>query len=173
MKIDNVVLKFIQKQISIENGNHLVYVELANWCAFNGYENAAELFMKQANDELAHRDRFRQFLLDMGYMPAEFVLSKFEYDAIKELEDTVFAALAVEQNTTKEIIAIKEAANNADDYVSSEMLNWFLAEQREEESLFIGLIDVISSLKLLDASAPDWFKGSLRLKLNEHMKAKD
>ena len=173
MKIDNTVLKLIQKQISIENGNHLVYIELANWCAFNGYDKAAKLFMKQANDELIHRDKFRAYLLDMGYMPAEFTMSKFEYDAIEELEDTIFAALAVEQNTTKEIVAIKEAANNADDYVSSEMLNWFLAEQREEESLFIGLIDKISRLKLQDAGTPDWFKGSLRFKLNEHMKVKD
>jgi ferritin len=173
MKIDNTVLKLIQKQISVENGNHLIYVELANWCAFNGYENAAELFMKQAAGELDHRDRFRAYLLDMGYMPAEFTLSKLEYDAIEELEDTVFAALAVEQNTTKEIVAIKEAANNADDYVSSEMLNWFLAEQREEESLFIGLIDKINRMKLQDSNTPDWFKGSLRIELDEYMEIDD
>ena len=173
MKIDSTVLKLMQRQVSVENGNHLIYIELANWCSFNGYDNAAELFTKQAEGELGHRDRFRNYLLDLGYMPEVFTLSKFDYDVIEELEDTIFAALAVERNTTKQIVAIKEAANEADDYVSSEMINWFLAEQREEESLFIGLVDKINQMKLSDSSTPDWFKGSLRIELDEYMDTDD
>jgi ferritin len=173
MKIDNTVLKLMQKQISVENANHLVYIELANWCSFNGYDNAAELFTKQAEGELTHRDRFRSYLLDLGYMPDAFTLNKFDYGAIENLEDTVFAALALEQNTTRQILAIKEAANNTDDYVSSEMVNWFLAEQREEESLFIGLVDKINQMKLSDSATPDWFKGSLRIELDEYMDPDD
>jgi ferritin len=169
MKIDSTVLKLIQRQISIENSNNLIYIELANWCSFNGYDGAAKLFTRQAEGEIEHRDRFRSYLLDLGYLPESFTLDKFDYDDIENLEDTVYAALALEQNTTKHILAIKEAANNADDYVSSKLINWFLAEQREEESIFIGLIGKINQMKLSDSSTPDWFKGSLRVMLDKFM----
>lgn len=169
MKIDSTVLKLIQRQISVENSNNLIYIELANWCSFNGYDGAAKLFARQAEGEIEHRDRFRSYLLDLGYLPESFTLDKFDYDDIENLEDTVYAALALEQNTTKHILALKEAANNADDYVSSKLINWFLAEQKEEESIFIGLIGKINQMKLSDSSTPDWFKGSLRVMLDKFM----
>jgi ferritin len=169
MKIDSTVLKLMQKQISVENSNNLIYIELANWCSFNGYDGAAKLFTVQAEGEMDHRDRFRSYLLDLGYMPEAFTLNKFDIGSIESLEDTIYASLALEQNTTKLIVAIKEAANEADDYVSSEMVNWFLSEQREEESLFIGLIGKINQMRLSDSATPDWFKGSLRIELDEYM----
>jgi ferritin len=169
MKIDNTVLKLIQRQISVENSNNLIYIELANWCSFNGYDGAAKLFTIQAEGEMNHRDRFISYLLDLGYMPEAFTLNKFDIGSIESLEDTVYASLALEQNTTKLIVAIKEAANEADDYVSSKLINWFLSEQREEESLFIGLIGKINQMKLSDSATPDWFKGSLRIELDEYM----
>lgn len=167
MEVCSKALELIQEQMSIENGNHLVYVELANWCGYNGYSAAQQLFCNQAQDELDHRNKFIKFMLDAGYMPEEFTLSKVAYGDIEGLEDAIYAAYAVEQTTTKELLVIKGAAEECKDYVTSEFMNWFLAEQREEEGLFLGLIDVINSLGLSERDVPSWAKGMMRSQL-EH-----
>jgi ferritin len=167
MDISNKTLSLIQKQISIENSNHLIYVELADWCNYNSYLEAEKFFLRQAKDELKHRDKFRTFLLDMDKQVAPFTLEKFDYGSINSLEDCVYAGLAVEKSTTKEITRIREAAMSNGDHEACVMIQWFVTEQIEEEMLFNTAIRWIENNNMI--KAPDWYIGTLRNELNEFL----
>jgi ferritin len=160
-------LSLLQKQVSIENSNSMIYLELADWCTLNSYDKAASFFTKQAEGELHHRDLIRKFLLDIDVAVEPFTLEKAEYTPIDNLEDCVTAGLEIEHFTTQDIWRIKEAALKNNDYHVDTFIQWFITEQVEEEMLFDSAVKWIDNSEL-DA-APDWAKGSIRLKLNKYL----
>lgn len=161
MKIDSNVYELIKKQINIEFTNHASYVELSNWCSYNGYNCAAKMFTSQACDELVHRDKFLKFLLDVG-LEVPMIDTNSHSTKITTLEQTFKKALILEQQTTKELLVIKDAAEKSKDYVSSALLDWYLSEQVEEEALFIDLMDACKNIGLLDSDTPEWAKKQMR-----------
>ena len=167
MKLSNKTLDLIQRQISIENSNHLIYLELADWCEFNSYHDAASFFSHQAAGELVHRDKFRTFLLDLDIKVKPFTLEKVSYSAPEALEDCVVAGSRVERATTAEINAIYKSAMDNGDYSVCPFIHWFITEQVEEEMLFNNAITWIKNSGL--TSAPDWAKGNLRNELSEYL----
>jgi ferritin len=149
-----------------ENTNSIIYLHLHNWCKFNGYNAMAKLFKKQTDDELMHRDRFIKLLLDSGYMPEPYATEAFKF-TITVLEDCVKAAIKIEQKTTAEITAIGMAADAAKDYNVYQFIQWFIEEQREEEALFIDIMDFCTNIGLFDKETPEWFKKNLRNELEK------
>lgn len=168
MKVSQKVLPLIQKQIMHETTNSMKYIHLANWCAYNGYNATAELMKKQASDELGHRDKFIGLLLDSGYMPEAVATEKFTME-VGVLEDVVKWGLKTEQKTTAEIVAISLAADADMDCNVKEFMMWFIAEQREEEALFIDLMDFITNIGLMDKDTPEWAKKQMRNELEKRI----
>jgi ferritin len=167
MKLSNKTLDLIQRQVSIENSNYLIYLELADWCEFNSYSEAASLFRHQAIGEITHRDKFRTFLLDNNIQIKPFTLEKASYDTPVVLEDCVLTSLRLERETTAEINTIYRSAMDNEDYSVLPFIHWFITEQVEEEMLFNNAITWIKNSGL--TSAPDWAKGSIRQELSEYL----
>jgi ferritin len=167
MKLSNKTLDLIQRQVSIENSNHLIYLELADWCEFNSYQEAASLFRHQAAGEIVHRDKFRTFLLDIDIKVKPFTLEKESYSTPEALEDCVLAALRVERATTTEINTIFRSAMDNEDYSVLPFIHWFITEQVEEEMLFNNAVTWIKNSGL--TSAPEWSKGGIRNGLSEYL----
>ena len=161
MKISATVYDLIKKQINIEFTNHTIYKELSNWCSYQGYNSAAKLYQNQADGELVHRDKFITFLLDAGYETPAMTVNKHD-TTCDSLEKTIKLSLLTEQGTTKELLAIKKAAEDAGDYVASSLLNWYLDEQVEEESLFIDLMDACTNVGIFEGDTPEWAKKMMR-----------
>ncbi len=151
-----------------ETTNSMKYIHLANWCAYNGYNAVAQLMRNQANDELGHRDKFIGLLLDSGYMPEAVATEKFTFE-IGALEDVVKVGLRTEQKTTAEITAIALAADADMDCNVKQFMMWFIEEQREEEALFIDLMDFITNIGLLDKDTPEWAKKQMRNELEKRV----
>ena len=168
MKVSQKVMPLIQKQIMHETTNSMKYIHLANWCAYNGYNATAQLMRNQAGDELVHRDKFIGLLLDSGYMPEAVATEKFTFE-IGALEDVVKIGLKTEQKTTAEIVAIALAADADMDCNVKEFMMWFIAEQREEEALFIDMMDFCTNIGLFDKDTPEWAKKQMRNELEKRV----
>jgi ferritin len=167
MKLSDKTLDLMQRQVSIENTNNLIYLELADWCDFNSYPEAASLFRHQAAGEVTHRDKFRTFLLNINVQVKPFTLEKVPYDTPEVLEDCVLASLRIERETTDKINAIYRSAVDNGDYSVLPFIHWFLTEQVEEEMLFNNAITWIKNSGL--TTAPDWAKGNIRQELSEYL----
>lgn len=168
MKISNSVYDLIKKQINIEFTNHAIYKELSNWCSFQGYNSAATLYINQSNGELVHRDKFISFLLDAGYETPSLIINTHNTKC-DSLEKTIKLALLTEQSTTKELLNIKKTAEDNSDYVASSLINWYLDEQIEEESMFIDLMDACTNIGLFDSDSPEWAKKMMRQTIEDRI----
>jgi ferritin len=166
MKINTNTLALLQKQIMNENSNSIIYEHLASWCSYNGYASMAKLFKSQAEGELGHRDKIVTMLLDSGYMPEPYTTEMPKF-TLSVLEDCIKAALKTEQKTTAEITAIAMAAMDSQDCNTKQFIMWFIEEQREEEAMFIDMMDFCTNIGLFDKETPEWFKKSLRNELEK------
>ena len=168
MRINNKTLALVQKQITNEMFNANTYLHMANWCGYNGYKAMESMFRSQYEGELGHRDRFINLLLESGYMPEITTIDSPKVN-ILVLEDCVRSALKLEQKTTMEICAISDAAEEGSkkDHNVYQAIQWFIEEQREEEDMFIDMMDFCTNIGLFDKETPEWAKKGLRNELEK------
>ncbi len=122
----------LNNQIKKEAHSSAMYLAMASWCDRNGYDNSADYFYKQAEEEREHQMKFFKYVLDMGgtAISPEVSNIKIEFNSFREVfEDALDQEIAV----TESIKSIASVCYKEQDYVTLEFLNWFFKEQREEE----------------------------------------
>ncbi|MCJ0742970.1 ferritin [Pedobacter montanisoli] len=122
----------LNQQIKKEAHSSSIYLAMASWCDRNGYDNSADYFFKQAEEERQHQLKFFKYVLDMGGNAVSPDVSniKQEYNSFREVFEE---ALEQEINITQSIKNIAARCYSEQDFVTLEFLNWFFREQREEE----------------------------------------
>jgi ferritin len=122
----------LNQQIKKEAQSSSLYLSMASWCDRNGFDNSADYFFKQAEEERLHQLKFFKYVLDMGgnAISPEITNIKNEYNSFREVFEE---ALEMEVNITQSIKNIAARCHKEQDYVTLEYLNWFFQEQREEE----------------------------------------
>ncbi len=134
--------KALNKQIAVEANASFTYLSMASWADGAGIEGAASFFYTHAAEEHAHMMKIVHFVNEVGGkavipsvpQPAE------TYEGITEI---CRKAYKHEQQVSKSIHAIVELAREENDHVVDEFLRWFVEEQKEEEVLFMRVIDKI------------------------------
>jgi ferritin len=122
----------LNQQIKKEAHSSSLYLAMASWCDRNGFDNSADYFFKQAEEERVHQLKFFKYVLDMGgtAISPDITNVKNEYNSFREVFEE---ALEMEVNITQSIKNIAARCHKEQDYVTLEYLNWFFQEQREEE----------------------------------------
>jgi len=122
----------LNQQIKKEAHSSSLYLSMASWCDRNGFDNSADYFFKQAEEERSHQLKFFKYVLDMGgnAISPDITNIKNEYTGFREVFEE---ALEMEVNITQSIKNIAARCHKEQDYVTLEYLNWFFQEQREEE----------------------------------------
>lgn len=122
----------LNQQIKKEAHSSSLYLSMASWCDRNGFDNSADYFFKQAEEERLHQLKFFKYVLDMGgtAISPDITNLKNEYNSFREVFEE---ALEMEVNITQSIKNIAARCHKEQDYVTLEYLNWFFQEQREEE----------------------------------------
>ncbi|GAA4314854.1 ferritin [Mucilaginibacter gynuensis] len=122
----------LNQQIKKEATSSSIYLAMASWCDRNGFDNSADYFFKQAEEERQHQLKFYKYVLDMGgtAISPEVTNIKIEYNSFREVFED---ALDQEISVTESIKNIAGRCYKEQDFVTLEFLNWFFKEQREEE----------------------------------------
>lgn len=137
----------LNQQIKKEAQSSSIYLAMASWCDRNGYDNSADYFFKQAEEERVHQLKFFKYVLDMGGTAISPDVNgiKIEYNSFREVFED---ALEQEVSVTESIKNIASRCYKEQDFVTLEFLNWFFKEQREEEykaRRALELFDVIGT----------------------------
>ena len=141
-KMNSAVSKLMNAQIAMEFEAMQHYLAMAVYLEGRSLEYAAGFFFAQADEEREHAMKFLRFMLEVGETPVVPALSepRAGYDS---LGDVVRAALENEQRVTASIHKIVGAASSAGDHRAFQFLQWFVAEQIEEEATMEKLIAVV------------------------------
>ncbi|WP_180900087.1 ferritin [Martelella soudanensis] len=118
------------------------YFQAAAWCNQRNMAGCQAFLLAQATEELDHMHRFLAYLFDLDFAVriADMQAPKIEAQTPREL----FAAiLETERKVTRNIYAATTRAEEEGDHATFEFLQWFVREQREEETLFSAILDKI------------------------------
>lgn len=122
----------LNSQIRKEAHSCSQYLAMASWCDQNGFDNSADYFFKQSDEERTHQLKLFKYVLDLGgnALSPDINQIKKEFNSFKEIfEDALDLEIAITQSFKK----IADTCHKEQDFVTLEFLNWFLKEQREEE----------------------------------------
>lgn len=147
-RISDKIKQLINLQIQKELTNSLLYKSMANWLDFEGWKGAAKLYNKHAEEELGHRDKFINYMLDRDVMP---ITPSKTFDEIpnsfNSLEDIIKATVKREIETTESIKKINYQAMEEMDCITKTFLIGMLSEQQEEEATAMGWEDRLEVYK--------------------------
>lgn len=130
----------INAQINAEFWSAYLYLSMGMHFEAEGYAGLANWFRIQFREEQAHAEIFMNYLNSRG---GRVVLKPIaEVPAVWESPLAAFeATLAHEEKVTAMINEIYHLAVAEKDYATCNKLDWFVAEQVEEEETARGLID--------------------------------
>ena len=139
------IVDIINKQVKMEAQSSAAYLAMAAWCDKEGYDNCAEFFFKQSDEERKHQLKFFHYLVDMeceAISPA-VDQSQHEFDKLRSVFET---ALEMEIAVTDAIHDIVRLCRKEGDLATEEFLRWFVTEQIEEEYVARRCLELFAHL---------------------------
>jgi len=124
--------KAINEQIKWEMYSGYMYLSMSAYCAVNNLPGFASWMRVQAQEELFHAMKFYDYVLERGgrLELAEIWQPPLQWESpLAVMEET----LEHEQKVTARINELIDVAIAEKDHATNQFLQWFVAEQVEEE----------------------------------------
>lgn len=141
-----LISKAMNAAINEQVGNELAasnqYVAIAVYFDSEGLPVLAKHFYKQAAEERDHAMRFVKYLVDAD-ADVKIPAVPAPKTGFTSAEAAVKLSLDSEMRVTKQINALMDRAISEGDHLSKNMLEWFVAEQREEVTSMDTLLRMV------------------------------
>lgn len=136
----------LNDQFNFELLSGYYYMAMASYCDSENMGGFAHFLQEQAKEEYEHAMKFYEFLNDIDARVKMQAMGepKNEYNSFLEVFQE---ALSHEQLVTKKINNLLDLAKEENDYPTLQFLQWFVAEQVEEEA---SMKDIIFKLEGID-----------------------
>lgn len=140
--LSSSMLEKLNSQINLEFYSSNMYLQMSAWAESKGFEGCAAFLMTHADEEMEHMKRLFTYVNETGSMARigtiEAPLEEFE--SLKDLFEKVYEHECL---ITNKINELAHTAFSNQDYSTFNFLQWYVAEQHEEEKLFKGILDKI------------------------------
>lgn len=142
MMISKKMEEALNQQIAFEGYASFLYLSMATWCEHLGMSGCAKFLHRQSNEERMHMLKIFQYLGDVdGFAETPGIKQPpREFESIQAVFKQVYEH---EQKVTQSINKLITLANKENDYSTQTFLQWYVNEQREEESLMRTVLDRI------------------------------
>lgn len=132
----------LNEQINLEFYSSNFYLQMSAWCDSKGYTGAATFLRSHAQEEMGHMQRLFTYVGETGALPLLGAIAE-PPSQFESLVDVFRQTLAHENLITGKINDLVHAALSTQDYSTFNFLQWYVAEQHEEEKLFMSILDRI------------------------------
>jgi ferritin len=139
----------LNNQLSIEAYSSHVYLAMASWAENEGFPGIADFLYSHSDEEREHMMKLVRYINERGGNAIIPTLKKPEinYSGITELFESL---LKHEINVTLSINEVVHDCLQEKDYSTHNFMQWYVAEQLEEEAL---AHDILDKLKLIGGNA--------------------
>ena len=136
------VEKALNEQIGREEHSSRLYLAMASWCQYSGYQGAADFLYAQTEEERLHMLKLIHYMNDRGGKVAHGSMEPLpvEYNSLLEVFQQV---LHHEEFISDSINKLYAVCNEEQDVTTADYLQWYINEQIEEESTARGILDKI------------------------------
>ena len=135
--------KALNSQIKIEAESSQVYLSMASWAETLGFEGVAQFMYAHSDEERMHMLKLVKFVNERGghakISALEAPSSKF--GSFKDMFQTLFDHEVMVSASINELVHISLQER---DYATHNFLQWYVAEQIEEEALARTILDKIN-----------------------------
>ena len=141
--ISNQMTGALNEQIILEGYASFLYLSMASWCDKQGLDGCSQFMYRQSSEESEHMLRLFRYLseVDAHALTPAIAQPPHEFDSVQIMFEQVYAH---EQKVTQSIHKLMHLATSENDYATMNFLQWYIAEQREEESLMRSILDKIN-----------------------------
>ena len=136
------------QQLNKEYQSAYIYLGMSAYCSKEGFNGAANWFLIQYQEEVAHGMKLFKYLEDQNVDIKLPVIQEVEV-VFTSLLDVFQKSLEHEQTMTKNLNDLSDLAMKDKDHATYNLLQWYVTEQVEEEATVSGIIDHI---KLVDGN---------------------
>ncbi len=135
----------LNNQIKSEAQSSQIYLAMASWAETKGLGGTAQFLYKHSDEERMHMLKLVQYVNERGgkAVVPELAQPDKDYKSISNLFDTL---LNHEVMVSGEINNLVEICLNEKDYTTHNFLQWYVAEQIEEEALARTIMDKLSMI---------------------------
>ncbi len=132
-------------QIMMEGLSSARYLSMASWCDTMGYVKSADFLYRHSEEERQHMLKLFNYVNNAGGHALQPEISgiKHKFNSLREVFEEV---LGHELEVTESINDLVEHCFKIKDFASFNFLQWFITEQREEETIArraVELFDII------------------------------
>ena len=150
----------LKDQINKEFYSAYLYLAMSNYYYGENLDGFGHWFEVQAREEQEHAMKILKYLQDNG-VKVELAAIAAPGADFSDYRAPLTAALKHEQYVTSLIHAIYKQARDSDDFRACQFLEWFVAEQGEEEK---NTADLIAKFDLLGGDAKGLYLLNAELK---------
>lgn len=139
------IQEILNKQIKAEATSSQLYLAMASWADVNGINGTAQFLYAHSDEEREHMLKLVRFLNERGgkaEIPAIDV-PKRDFESLTEIFTLL---LEHEMIVTAMINEVVFACLEEKDYSTHNFMQWFVAEQLEEEALARTILDKINMI---------------------------
>jgi len=138
--LSDALVKALNEQINSEFAASNRYLQMSAWCSYKGLPGCAAFMRKQAAEEMDHMRRLFGYVCETGAL-AVIGTIKAPGTSYKSVQEVFEQTYEHEREVTRRIFKLVEQALSEKDYSTFNFLQWYVAEQHEEESLFKSILD--------------------------------
>jgi len=133
----------LNEQVALEAEASFRYLAMASWCEQKTLHGCAKFYYNQADEERMHMMKIFTYINSVGGLAIspQVAHPKQSFKNIKEVVET---SLKGEKEVTKSVHQLAELASKDKDYATYNFIQFYVDEQREEETLFQDILDKIS-----------------------------
>lgn len=132
----------LNEQIKKEAKASHMYLAMASWCDQQGLAGCAKFLYAHAEEERQHMLKLFHYLIEAGSKATVPAIEqpRDKFDSLSDVFETVFQA---EKEVSQSIFNLVDQSLTEKDYSTFNFLQWYVAEQHEEERLFQSILDKI------------------------------
>lgn len=137
------IAEALNKQIRIEAESSQIYLAMACWAEVQGLEGVSQFMYAQSNEEREHMLKLVKYVNERGdhAVITDLVAPKTKYGTFKEMFEELYQHELFVSNSINELVHI---TLNEKDYATHNFLQWYVAEQIEEEAQAKTILDKIN-----------------------------
>lgn len=132
-------------QVQLEAQSSQFYLSMASWSDTQGLNGTSEFLFRHSDEERQHMLKLVRFINERGgraEIPA-LAAPKKEFSGLHEIFESV---LAHETGVTDSIHKIVDLCLKLKDYTTHHFIQWYVAEQIEEEALARTILDKLNMI---------------------------
>ena len=132
----------LNQQINLEFFSSNMYLQMASWCEYKGLEGCSAFMQLHAQEEMGHMQRLFTYVNETGAMAVlgQIEAPPTEFTSVKDVFQKTYEHECL---VTRKINELADAALAEKDFSTFNFLQWYVAEQHEEEKLFKSILDKI------------------------------